>query len=386
MGVESVSGSSSLDSSVQGWIESTISAAESYAREANSQIWDSRTDGVDEAPKSASERALDAFWANDPNRPSATVPASGGPGGAASSETGSGGGSSGTSIGSTETSTNTTVATSNDRPSWVLDPDGQSATRTNIEKISIVQPSPALFNLIPGFADYYNSLLQPTPTPATTKPNDNPPGGVQEVQDAGAPDAPKEASRIVSGAGAAVDEIINKSPSLRQLWQDAKDRGWRIEFRDRGGSEADPNDSVIWIDRNDIKDVKNFEANMASLLAHELGHAGTPYKPIVQAATEDEYVGKNTAQSMEHEGAAAFNNARTRDEINIGIRGGFDEEYIRIYEQYKSGQITETEAISQMTYFMALEPQAVEGGRYLTKQEVAERDFRERWQADHASN
>ena len=61
-------------------------------------------------------------------------------------------------------------------------------------------------------------------------------------------------------------------------------------------------------------------------------------------------------------------------------------EYIRIYEQYKSGQISETEAISRMSYFMALEPQAVEGGRYLTKQEVAEREWRERWQTENASN
>ncbi len=131
---------------------------------------------------------------------------------------------------------------------------------------------------------------------------------------------------------------------------------------------------------------------MASLLSHEIGHAGTPYKPVVQSPKEDVYVQKNTAQSMEHEGAAAFHNARARDEIkadggpDIGIRGGFDDEYIRIYEQYKSGQISETEAISRMSYFMALEPQAVEGGRYLTKQEVAEREWRERWQTENASN
>ena len=213
----------------------------------------------------------------------------------------------------------------------MLNPD-QSITETSVEQVVVqVPPSPALFTLIPGYADYYNSILQTPPAPAATQPNQNPPAGVQEVQDAGAPDAPKEARRIISGAGAAVDEMINKSPSLRQLWQDAKDRGWRIEFRDRGGSAADPNKSIVWIDRNDIKDVKHFETHMASLLSHEIGHAGTPYKPVVQSPKEDVYVQKNTAQSMEHEGAAAFHNARARDEIkanggpDIGIRGGFDD-------------------------------------------------------------
>jgi hypothetical protein len=91
-------------------------------------------------------------------------------------------------------------------------------------------------------------------------------------------------------------------------------------------------------------------------------------------------------------GAAAFHNARARDEIianggpDIGIRGGFDQEYIRIYEQYKSGQISEAEAIDRMTYFMALEPQKVEGGRYLTKQEVQERKYHDEWADEHATN
>jgi hypothetical protein len=220
-------------------------------------------------------------------------------------------------------------------------------------------------------------------------------GGVQEPQDAAPPDAPKEPAKIVSGAGAAVDELLNKSPTLRKIWNDAHDAGWEIKFRDGGkSSEADPNSQTIWINRKDIHAGGDPAAKMASLLAHEVGHAGTPFptEDRVKASNQDDYVNKNTERSLAHEGAAAFHNAQARDEIkanggpDIGIRGGFDQEYIRIYEQYKSGQITEADAMSQMAYFMALEPQQIEAGRQITKQEVLERDYRAEWEKAHPPN
>ena len=409
MGVDSVSGSSSPDSSALGWIESAISAAESYAREANNQVWETRTDGVDDPPLSAPERALDAFWANDPNRPASTVPDTGG-----SSGSQSGSGSEGPSAGGAEGSSGSTGAggttaagappsggetspsgggTSNGGgnapPTYIINPGGQSITQTSITSINLTQQAPPPTNLIrPSFADAYNNGAVPS-SPSQQPTSSNPPGGVQEPQDAAAPDAPRQPKPIVSGAGAKIDEMINKSPSLRQLWEDAKAAGWQIKFRDKGGSAADPNDGIVWIDKNDIKDVKNFEIHMASLLSHEIGHAGTPFEKTIQGVDVEDHVRRNTAKDMAHEGAAAFHNARARDEImanggpDIGIRGGFDKEYIRIYEDYKAGRISEQEAISRMTYFMALEPQATEGGRDLTKQEVAERKYREEWAEDH---
>ena len=408
MSVGSVSGSSQPDSSAIGWIESTIAAAESYAREANAEVWQERTDGVDDAPKSAPERALDAFWANDPNRPSSSLPgADTGSAGNQSSGNGAGGnsaspgpstdGTGGSSSGSSgdggssgqgSSSTSPSPAPSgNPPPTHVINNGGQSITQTSITSIKITEKAPPPPVILPSLADPYNGA--PPPPPQPQQPTSNPPGGIQEPQDAGAPDAPKQPEKIVSGAGARIDEMLNKSPSLRQMWEEAKARGWEIKFRDKGRSEADPNTTTVWINRNDIKDVANFEKHMASLLSHEIGHAGTPFKDKIQGVNEEDHVQRNTAKDLAHEGSAAFHNARTRDEImgnggpDIGIRGGFDKEYIRIYEDYKAGRISESEAISQMSYFMALEPMATEGGRDLTKQEVLERQYRDDWAKSH---
>jgi hypothetical protein len=80
-----------------------MAAAESYQQAANDAAWDSRTDGVDDPPKTAEQRAQDAFWAHDPNRPPpppvATEPPSSGGGGsdngASGTEAGSGSSGSG---------------------------------------------------------------------------------------------------------------------------------------------------------------------------------------------------------------------------------------------------------------------------------------------------
>lgn len=365
-------------------------------------VWETRTDGVDDAPKSAPERALDAFWADDPNRPASSYPGAGAssgssdqsggdPGSGSSGDLGSAGGAPPPVTASTadDQATGSSSSTGGGQSSsgpitYVINPGGQSITQTSIESINLTGPPPPLV-ILPSLADPYNS----TSASQQQQPSTNPPGGVQEPQDAAAPDAPRQPKPIVSGAGAKIDEMINKSPSLRQLWEDAKAAGWQIMFRDKGGSAADPKDKIVWIDKTDIKDVKNFEIHMSSLLSHEIGHAGTPFQKTIEGVDVEDHVRRNTAKDMAHEGAAAFHNARARDEIianggpDIGIRGGFDQEYIRIYEDYKAGRISEGEAISRMTYFMALEPQAIEDGRYLTKQEVAEREYRRQWAENH---
>ena len=103
----------------------------------------------------------------------------------------------------------------------------------------------------------------------------------------------------------------------------------------------------------DDQDLAKGGHDIASLLSHEMGHAATDFpEPLdPKAHPKDEYVTTTVQGQMEHEGAAAFANARARDEImhsdgntedgpDVGIRGKFDDEYIAIYERYKSGEIS----------------------------------------------
>jgi hypothetical protein len=100
-------------------------------------------------------------------------------------------------------------------------------------------------------------------------------------------------------------------------------------------------------------------------------------------------VAVNTEMSLQHEGAAAFENARARDEIkastgtDIGIRGGYDQAYIDIYEQYKSGAISEAEAKARMTDLQAVEPEGFDGTRVITRQEAFAADYTRIWNEEH---
>jgi hypothetical protein len=102
-----------------------------------------------------------------------------------------------------------------------------------------------------------------------------------------------------------------------------------------------------------------------------------------------EFVAVNTEMSLEHEGAAAFENARARDEIktstgtDIGIRGGYDQAYIDIYEQYKSGAISEAEAKARMTDIQAIEPEGFDGSRVITRQEAFAAEYGKIWDKEH---
>jgi hypothetical protein len=86
-----------VDQSYTDWAGATLAAAESYAQEQNDRAWDARTDGVDDPPKTAAERAQDAFWQHDPNRP--PPPPSSSSDGGNSGGSGSGDGTSGASGG-----------------------------------------------------------------------------------------------------------------------------------------------------------------------------------------------------------------------------------------------------------------------------------------------
>ncbi len=214
-----------------------------------------------------------------------------------------------------------------------------------------------------------------------------------------APPASAEPPPVKTGLGAKIDDVINRSPTLRQQWAEAKANNWEIKIVPYGsGSEADPNEKKIYIDEQDLAKGGH---DLASLLAHEIGHAATPFPERVDYDTKSEYVSKNVQPLMEHEGAAAFENARARDEImytdgatedgpDVGIRGKFDDEYIAIYERYKSGEISEAQAKAEMTEVMSREPAGINpDGTYITKQQFAAQQLSKEWddrQANSGSN
>jgi hypothetical protein len=75
-------------------------------------------------------------------------------------------------------------------------------------------------------------------------------------------------------------------------------------------------------------------------------------------------VEKNAREALYHEGTAAFENARARQEIldrggpDIGMRGKFDEEYIAVYDLFnqKPPQISEEQARTWMAEIQSREP------------------------------
>ena len=372
--------SNTLDSSHASWHAQTLSAAEGYDNQHGVSEFSKEvhvavdgpfvaTDGVD----TPSGRAQEAFWGHDPNRP-----------GSSSSEAVDGR----TYLAPEEVQTYRDLG-------FVVETDGngQAYLPPQAGHDQHTQ-SPSWNNLpAPDQPGQVPSAQQPPPTVHPDSPSTGIAGGVHEPNDAGAPGEP---DKITTGMGAEVDGIINKSPTLRQLWHDAKAAGWEIKFVEGGkGSQADPKTKEVSINLGDIRNKDDLSEKIVSLLAHEIGHAATPFKPIEDASTRQEFIDKNTANAMEHEGAAAFANARARDEIlnnggpDIGIRGGFDPEYIALYEDWKASQggpnpMSEAEAIAIMTTWMAAEPQRERpDGSFMSKAEVAEEKLGQQWDERH---
>jgi hypothetical protein len=303
---------------------------------------------------SAQQQALDSFWNNDPNRP----PGTGGP------VTNPSGGSSDSGGGSPAPVALTPAEIAAFQASGLTVTAAGSGTylvTSPGETIVIPQqappPPPPNHAPLPGPPQMLSGAgANPGAAPAD-------PNGVSGPPQVTKPEAErpsrKVAKPIVSGFGRAVDELLNKSPSLRAAWETARKNGWEIQKAEPGsGSRADPNTKppTVYIDLEGVKPGAKYTEHLAALIAHEIGHAATPYQEEIQAATRDEFVTKNVAKDLAHEGAAAFENCRARDEImgpnkdgpDINIRGGQDTIYDYIYEQYKAGHISESEAKAQM--------------------------------------
>jgi hypothetical protein len=206
------------------------------------------------------------------------------------------------------------------------------------------------------------------------------------------PDQPEPqrppAPPIKTGLGAEVDEIVNKSPHLKQLWADAQRNGWKIQLTSDGKSHADKESGTIFINLNDVKTKGDGrDAAIASLLSHEMGHAGTPFPPDMRGRDREDYVQKNTEQALRHEGEAALANLIARDEIksnggpDIGVRGGLDEFYDDVYNRFKSGELTREQAVQLLAEFMAAEPDADYGAN---KRELLEIYYGNKWDDTHS--
>jgi type VI secretion system secreted protein VgrG len=386
--VSSGGGSQQPDSSAEAWVGGVISAAEQQAlgwkeynfeEEANSG-GAQQTDGVDRAPPTAQERALEAFWGGDPNRPESSFPSSGSPPPERMSIT--------------EAEAQEMINAGYD-----VRPDGNGGWALNLttDRVDAVQTPPPSRETV----TLPNSSNQPT---LTVIHPDDPRPATETNENAGSAGSSASSDEVdeVTGAGQAegkkvdtvldqkVEDLLDMSPSLRRLWEIATNAGWKLELTNEGKSRAEAGKPPrVLINPADIKEGGDPFAKMASLVAHEMGHSGTPYQPQIEADNQAEFVAKNVAKDLQHEGAAAFINAKVRDEIianggpDIGIRGGLDEWYISVYEDYKAGRITESQAIDRMAELMAYEPDHEDGWN---KREILEAQYEEEWKRTHGND
>jgi hypothetical protein len=386
MAVNSVSsgGSSAQpDSSAEAWVGGVIGAAEQQAlgwKEYNFEDENAgntqQADGVDRPPPTAHDRALEAFWGGDPNRPASSFP------GASPPE---------------PMSITDAEAQEMINAGYDVRPDGNGGWALNLttDRVDNVQkpetvPLPSVNNQAT-----IQVIHSDDPPPPVTELNENTgsttgsSASSDEVDDvSGAGKA--EGKKIDTVLDQKVEDLLDLSPSLRRLWEIAKNAGWELEMTNEGKSRAVKSDPPkVLINPADIKEGGDPFAKMASLVAHEMGHAGTPYQEQIESDNKAEFIARNTAKDLQHEGAAAFINAKARDEIiasggpDIGIRGGLDEWYISVYEDYKAGRITESQAIDRMAELMAYEPDHEHGWN---KQELLEAKYEEEWKRAHGND
>ncbi len=216
----------------------------------------------------------------------------------------------------------------------------------------------------------------PTPRPMQTAPapaNERPSG-------------PREAPRIETHLGKRVDEIINKSPHLRSLWDRAKAQGYDLQLTTDGASRVEG--KKILINLGNVQEGGDFDAKLVSLLSHELGHTMLPLGRDLYGSTREEFTERNVERALDSEGEAALANLIAREEIekaggpNIGIRGGLDVAYQIIYERFKEGPpegITREEAIRLLGQRMAKEPE--DNGQ--TKEQNFTEIYQRKWDATH---
>ncbi|MCW0307021.1 type VI secretion system Vgr family protein [Pantoea ananatis] len=201
--------------------------------------------------------------------------------------------------------------------------------------------------------------------PGTTAPGAGHKGdidaAVQEKFTPGKPDtagalasAPADASNNVanptrvqtssfSGYGKDVDNLVEKSPTMKQDITTLKKRGWVFKEGEAGkGTSADRQGRIITVDKSQM----NNAAKVVQSLSHESGHA--LYKPNIDLSSKNSYLNS----TLSDEGAATLNNIRVQREIianqggDIGIAGNAanQKDYNSIFDSLQKGDITESDA------------------------------------------
>jgi hypothetical protein len=427
MGVDGVSGGGN-DQSALDWAAGTIAAAEAYQQEANDRAWDSRTDGIDDPPKTAEERALDAFWKYDPNRPAPPPPPSGGsdpgggsgptdatPGGTGSPDVGSpaeggspaGGSPTGTTAGGgprpvvDQTAGGTFPLTAQQAAKVVAEggrvytgPNGQiyldTSSTDGVAVTSKAEPEPP-----PRTPNIYIAPDHGGGTTTTTQPppSEEPPAPPPENAAPASETPPSKTEVTVTvevGLGEKTDAIINKSKTLQQHWAELQAKGWQVKYGPEGqkGSYCDRNSvpPTIVLDAR----LKNNPVRAAETFAHEVGHARYTPRPEVgmEGKTREEYIRQNLDRNLDDEGAAAFENAKIMHEMRLNggpadftVGGQNAADYLTIYGNYYTGRINEEQAKHDMGQIFADRERTSTTGQ--TYREYYSAQYEKKWDDAH---
>lgn len=149
--------------------------------------------------------------------------------------------------------------------------------------------------------------------------------------------APKDGT-VASGLGSSVDELIDKSPTLKNDLETFKKNGGRIEYGEKGeGSFVRTNldgTKTIVLDGNRM----NNPTEAVRTLSHELGHANSGFVPDTssRAAYVDGYLGDEGAATMKNIQVRREILANTGGKVDIGISGdpANHAAYNKAYDQF----------------------------------------------------
>ncbi|HSB90799.1 MAG TPA: WXG100 family type VII secretion target [Anaerolineales bacterium] len=170
-------------------------------------------------------------------------------------------------------------------------------------------------------------------------------GAAQAAANAAATD------QMLAGMDPGVRAIVRQSPSLEADLAQLHRAGWTITTRNGGGSETDSVQHTMTIDTSEA------HATQVGSLAHESAHArygDTPFHPATTGMTRNQFIQANLRENMLDEANAQFNEAAVRDEVarnggpDTGVSGTQSADYQRIYNDFRAGNITRQQAVSQM--------------------------------------